>query len=80
MDDAPRQIVCKNCGSEAEVPSDSPPCVTPKGWYALMQANFGGQRVELRTQMYYFCSKTCLMLWIEKEVPEIPKAFRDAFK
>jgi len=71
--------ICKNCGREGEVPSNAPPCVTPEGWYALMQADLGAQRVELRQNTYYFCSKSCIEASIGKDIPDIPKTFRKAF-
>lgn len=75
--------VCETCGkkvaytecSEAEALPKDPKCTALQGWLTISQWQ-GFEAIE----RYDFCSFTCLHKWVEKQVPQIPRAFLEAFE
>lgn len=73
---------CETCGkrlaysecSELEALPEDPKCAALKGWLTVSQWQ-GLESID----RYDFCSFLCLQKWVEKQVPQIPKAFLKAF-
>jgi len=63
-------VVCHSCGRRMRVPAGEPPCHFMGGWLTLTR-----WRHPHVVKQYNFCSLTCLKLWVDKELPEIPQVF-----
>jgi hypothetical protein len=68
-------FICHSCGERVECSKEERPCEVLNGW--LMVSLWKGPAA---VEHYNFCSLTCLKIWLDARVPQIPDVFLRAFE
>jgi len=68
-----RRFSCHTCGNKIDCPSGEPHSSVLAGWFAIAHWTEGN------VVHYTFCSIKCLKSWADKEMPEVPQVFKEAF-
>jgi len=66
---------CQSCGKRVEYVRGEPPCEMLKGWLTVSYWKGSGS-----VEHYHFCSLSCLMSWVNAQVPRVPDVFLESFK
>ena len=62
--------VCHSCGRKVEFSQEEFPCDVLRGWLIVSRLK-GLESVD----RYSFCSFSCLLRWVDSQLPAIPEVF-----